>query len=500
MDLVERRVTSQAVSGTIPCMVSEDGGQPTTQELAGARDLTTGSVPRHVIAFSLPMLAGSAIQTGYSFVNAFWVGKFLGTAALAAITVSMPVIFVTIAVAASLTLATNVLVSQHFGAREWDRLKAAVQTSAALIGIVAVGLLALGLAFAERLLVTIHTPPDVFPTAAPYLHIMLFTLPLNFGVFLLASMLRGIGDSRTPVYFQAWALGLNALLDPLLMFGLAGFPRLGLNGTAYASIVAQIAAVIALMIYIPRRRPLIMPDWRRPRVDRETALLLVKIGFPAMIQQSVVSVSRVVIVSLVSQFGSDADAAFGAALRIDGVAFLPAITFGMAVSTLAGQNIGAGRFDRVRQVFWWGLVLSGGISAVITAFAVGIPGLMLRIFLNEPEVIKIGVTYLRIVGFTYVLYAALFVCNGVINGAGHTLPTTLFSMATLWGIRLPLAALLPRYLGSERGIWYAMLISVGCGMILSAAYYASGRWKRPVVRHARRGLASRTDAAHVEEL
>jgi putative MATE family efflux protein len=464
-------------------MCASASGEPGEGELAGARDLTTGSVPRHVIAFSLPMLAGSAIQTGYSFVNAFWVGKFLGTAALAAVTVSMPVIFVTVAVAAGLTLATNILISQHFGGRDWARLRAVVQTSSALIGGVAIGLLVVGLALAERLLAAMNTPPEVFPTAARYLHIMMFTLPLSFGIFLLASMLRGIGDSKTPVYFQAWSLLLNAVLDPLLMFGWAGFPRLGLNGTAYASIAAQIAAVIALMIYIPRRRPLVMPDWRRPRVDWETALVLVKIGFPAMIQQSVVSVSMVVIVSFVSRFGAGADAAFGAALRIDGVAFLPAMTFGMAVSTLAGQNIGAGRYDRVREVFWWGLALSGGISAVITAFAVGMPGLILRIFLNEPDVIKIGVTYLRIVGFTYVLYAVLFVCNGVINGAGHTLATTVISGVTLLALRLPLAAVLPGYVGDERGIWYAMLSSVGCGMMLSLIYYASGRWKRVIVRH-----------------
>jgi putative MATE family efflux protein len=269
------------------------------------------------------------------------------------------------------------------------------------------------------------------------------------------------------------------------MFGWLGFPRLGLNGTAWASLIAQTAAVVALLLYIPRRRPLVMPDWRRPRIVRETAGVLVRIGFPSMIQQSVVSVSMVFIVSFVNRFGSNADAAFGAGLTVDGVAFLPAITFGLAVSTMAGQNIGAGRGDAVRQVFCWGLAISGAISAVITALAVGIPALVLRLFLTDPQVIAIGVPYLRIVGFTYVLYAVLFVSNGVINGAGHTLPTTLMTMTSLWGIRLPLAAILPRYLGDERGIWYAMLSSVACGMLMSLSYYASGRWKRPVVR---RGL------------
>lgn len=450
------------------------------------RDLTTGSIPRHVIAFSMPMLAGNLLQTAYSLINAFWVGKFLGTAALAAITVSLPAVFVLIAVGAGLTLATNIVIAQYFGARDWQNIKSVVQTSIVLVGALSFVFLAVGLLSAARLLELINTPPDVLPMATGYMRIFLWTLPCGFGIFLIGSMLRGIGDSQTPVYFQTVSVGLNTVLDPLLMFGWLGFPRLGLNGTAYASIISQAAAVVALMIYVQRRRQLVTPEWRRLRVDAPTAWVLVKIGFPAMIQQSVVSVSMLVIVSFVSRFGENADAAFGAALRIDQVAFLPALTIGMAVSTLAGQNIGAKRFGRVREVFWWGLLLSGAISLVISAVAITVPEVLLRAFVNGPEVIAIGSSYLRIVGITYVLYAVLFACNGVINGAGHTQWTTLISIIGLWGVRLPLAATLPHRLHSVRGIWWAMLIGVGASMILSLAYYFCGRWQRPVIKSAAR--------------
>jgi len=448
----------------------------------GGRDLTTGSIPRHVIAFAMPMLLGNLLQTSYSLINAFWVGKFLGADALAAVTVSMPAIFVLIATAAGLTLATNILVAQYVGARDWPAVKGVVQTSIVLVGGVSLTLLAIGLIISSHLLLVINTPPEVYPMALAYMRIFLLNLPFGFGIFLTSSMLRGIGDSKTPVYFQAVSVALNAVLDPLLMFGWLGFPKLGLNGTAWASLVAQAAAVIGLVIYVRRRRPLVRPEWRELRIDRSTAWLLVKIGFPAMIQQSVVSVSMVVIVSLVSKFGVHADAAFGAALRIDQVSFLPALTVGIAVSSLAGQNIGAGRFPRVRQVFGWGVALSGGISLVISALVISFPRVFLRMFINEPDVIAIGVGYLRIVGITYVLYAVMFVSNGVINGAGHTGPSTLITMITMWGVRLPLAAILPRYIHHETGIWYAMLTSVACGMLLSLAYYASGRWKTPVIR------------------
>ena len=446
------------------------------------RDLTTGSIPRHVIAFSMPMLAGNLLQTAYSLINAFWVGKFLGTTALAAITVSLPAVFVLIAVAAGLTLATNILVAQYYGARDWQSIRRVVNTSVVLVGGLSFAFLALGLLLAPRLLKAINTPPEVLPMATGYMRIFLWTLPCGFGIFLIGSMLRGIGDSKTPVYFQTVSVGLNTVLDPLLMFGWLGFPRLGLNGTACASIISQAAAVVALMIYVQRRRQLVTPEWRRLRVDVPTAWLLVKIGFPAMIQQSVVSVSMLVILSFVSRFGENADAAFGAALRIDQVAFLPALTIGMAVSTLAGQNIGAKRFGRVREVFWWGILLSGAISLVISAVAITVPEVLLRAFVNGAQVIAIGSSYLRIVGITYALYAVYFVSNGVINGAGHTQWTTLISVIGLWGVRLPLAAVLPRNLHSVKGVWWAMLISVGASVLLSLAYYSFGRWKEPVIR------------------
>ena len=267
------------------------------------RDLTTGSIPRHLVAFSLPMLAGSLLQTAYSFVNAFWVGRFLGSDALAAVTVSVPAVFVMIAAAAGLTLATNILVAQHYGAHDWSRLRSTVQTSVTLIIGISGVLVALGLIFSRELLHLVNAPADIFTLSLRYMRIMMWTLPCSFALFLIGSMLRGIGDSQSPVYFQAVSVLLNAALDPLLMFGWAGFPRLGLNGTAWATLYSQLAAVVGLLIFAAKRRPLVMPDWRRLRPDPAMAWLLIRIGLPAMVQQSVVSVSMLGITSFVSAPG-----------------------------------------------------------------------------------------------------------------------------------------------------------------------------------------------------
>jgi Na+-driven multidrug efflux pump len=164
------------------------------------------------------------------------------------------------------------------------------------------------------------------------------------------------------------------------------------------------------------------------------------------------------------------------------VAFLPAMTMGMAASTLAGQNIGARAYGRVQETFRWAVLLSGGIAATITVVALLVPGVLLRAFTTDPEVLAIGAAYLRIVSFTYILYAIMFASNGIINGAGHTLATTVTSVIALLFVRVPLAGFLAATLGTVTGIWYAMLASVGVGMLLSLGYYFSGRWRRPVVR------------------
>ncbi len=343
-----------AVSAGGPC-VCADGDRDMADEFdkpipggparSFGRDLTTGSIPRHLIAFALPMLAGSALQTAYSFVNAIWVGQFLGKTALAAVTVSFPVVFVLVAVGAGLTLATNILIAQHYGAGDMPAVRRVVNSSSILIGALSLGLLAGGELLTPLILRAMDTPPDVLPLAVQYMRIFLLSLPLGFGLFLTRSMLQGIGDSTTPVYFQSAAVLINAALDPVLMFGPLGLPALGLNGTAWATVVAQAVALWALLARLRRRGNPVTPALGWSGFHWRTTWLTIRIGIPSAVQQSLVSVGLVFVISLVNDFGEDATAAFGAASRVDQLAFLPAMTFGMAVASLAGQNIGANRLD-----------------------------------------------------------------------------------------------------------------------------------------------------------
>jgi putative MATE family efflux protein len=446
--------------------------------------MTTGSIPRHLLLFALPILAGSLLQTAYSFIDAIWVGRFLGTAALAAITVSFPIVFALIALGAGLTLATNVLIAQYFGAHRHGELRKVVDSSLVLIGLLSLVLLLTGELLAPRALRAMETPPEVLPLAVGYIRVYLLALPFSYGLFLTRSMMQGVGDSRRPLYFQTASVLLNTALDPLLIFGLLGFPRLGLNGAAWSNVIAQGITLAALLFYLEWKPTLVTPNWRCPNLDSDAVWTLVRIGLPSAAQQVFVSLGAVFVISIVNRFGPAAVAAYGAGSRIDQIAFMPALTYGLAISTVAGQNLGAGAFHRVRLAFRWGVVQSGSLTLMGSVLAVATPQTLLRIFTTDPEVITLGVLYLRIVGGLYVFLAVMFIANGITNGAGHTLVTTGITVMSLWVVRVPLALFLSRELGSVVGVWYAIGFSFVIGMLLALGYYLSGRWQHPIVRRS----------------
>ena len=443
-------------------------------------DLTVGSIPRHLITFSIPLLMGSMIQTLYGVVNAVWVGQGLGPEALAAVTCGFPIIFLFIAISGGLTMGASILVSQKYGARDFQGVQTVVQTAFWLTLLIAGFCFLAGQASVEKLLHLMQTPPEVLTIAASYLKLYLWTTPSMFLLFLTSSTLRGVGDAKTPLRFQAWALLATAILDPFLMCGWLGLPRLGLNGTATATIMTQAAAVLLLIRDLHRRNHIVSPHLLEPRIDGATARHMLRIGIPSMIQQSLVSIGMLVITSMVNTFGKDATAAFGAASRFDQVTFLPAMTIGMAAASLSGQNIGAGRYDRVRQVFRWAAGLSVGITFLPACAAFFFPEPILRLFASDPAVLAIGRGYLRIIAPGSLFFSVMFASNGVINGAGHTVATTVFTLIGMWLVRVPAAWWLSHHWNSVEGVWWGVTLGFMGGLAASLSYYLLGNWQKPV--------------------
>ena len=234
-------------------------------------------------------------------------------------------------------------------------------------------LLGIGQLVTVPLLHAINTQPTVFPLAEGYMRLFICTFPLIFLSFLFSFMLRGVGDSITPLIFQAIGVVINAVLDPLFILGWLGFPKCGLNGAIYATIIAQGITLAAFLSYLHFKKHPISPDWRHLRAEWATSKLMLTIGLPAAMQQLLVSVGTSMMLLFINHYGKDATAGFGAASMVDMVAFFIAMSFSMAISSIAGQNIGAKRFDRVRQIFWWGILFSGVLVGIASLIAVSFP-------------------------------------------------------------------------------------------------------------------------------
>lgn len=440
-------------------------------------DLTTGSIPRHLLNFSIPMLLGNLLQTGYGIINTIWVGNMVGPDAVGASQVSFPIQFLLIALSTGATLATTILVSQYYGAGDHKMVEKVVNNSFAIALLFGVFLTIAGLFSSDLILHLMNTPKEIFPMASSYLKITLSGFILIFLTNLITSILRGIGDTRTPLTFMAIGLSINAVLDPLLIIGVGPFPRLGLNGAAYASLIAQAIGFSLLMIYLNRKKHFVNINLKKLSLEKVLVVKILKLGFPSMIQQSLVSIGSAFITSFVNNFGANATAAFGASGRIEGVVFMPALSLGLAASALAGQNLGAGKTERVRDVFKWGIIMTSIITLTLSAIIIAFPRLLLSMFIHEPAVLDIGVGYLRTLGFAYILFAIMFIPNGIINGAGKTIVTMVFTLVSLWIVRVPLAALLSSTSLGIRGIWLAIDIGFAIGMTASLVYYFMGKWK-----------------------
>ncbi|NLG87182.1 MAG: MATE family efflux transporter, partial [Firmicutes bacterium] len=416
----------------------------------------------------------------------FWVGQFLGPQALAAVSVGFPIIFALIAMVTGITMATTTLVSQYFGAQQIDKVHRTINNSLVLLVGMGIVLSIVGIGYRDLLLRLIQTPDDIFPLASMYMGIFLTGLVPTFLYNAAGAILRGLGDSRNPLKFLAYATVMNIVLDPLLSFGFGPVPPMGVAGVALATVIAQAFSAVMAMGYLVRHSGLVRfsADWWR--LDGEIMALTFKIGVPAGLQQMLVSFSHLFIGSLVNRFGSTVVAAFGVASRWDQFAFMPSMSVGMAVSALVGQNLGAGKDERVREIVKWSILLGGGITLLVTAIVLSIPGTLVRFFTDDAAVIAAGITYLRIVAFNYVPFAAMFVMGGVMRGAGDTIATFFASLLNLWGVRVPLAA----YLSSRpelgiKGVWIAMMVSPYVGTTIQALYYKSGLWrKRALVRRS----------------
>lgn len=436
------------------------------------KDFTSGPVGRQIILFSLPIILGNFVMQLYQIVDSAVVGRYLGKEALAAVGASMPVIFAVVALVIGVGSGASVVISQYFGAKQYDKVRLTSDTLHIFLVGAGVVIALVGLFFSEEIFRLIALPESLIPLASVYLRIYLGGVFLLFGFNTVAAILRGVGDSKTPLYFLLMSAVLNVGLDLLfiLVFGW------GVAGAAWATVIAQGTAYFAAIWYINAGKSIFHIDLLKLRFDRKIFRQCINYGLPTGVQQSFVAFGMVALMGIVNGWGTDVIAGYSAAIRVDNLAVIPSMNFAMALTSFTGQNVGAGRMDRVRRGLKMTLLYSSLTCMAITAVIVLFGPDILRIFTTDPDVIRVGAEYLVIVSLFYLIFSAMFVINGMLRGAGAVIFPMFSTLLSLWAVRIPAAMWLSRLIG-ERGIWWSVPVGWSVGLAIAYGYYRSGKWE-----------------------
>ncbi|MCI5729765.1 MAG: MATE family efflux transporter [Clostridia bacterium] len=444
------------------------------QSLFATQDLTKGKPIHGIIRFSIPLLIGNLAQQLYNTVDSIVVGKYVGDQALAAVGAAGPVLNLLIVLFVGVSVGGTIMVSQYFGARDREHLDHTVGNTITLAVLSALIIMVIGPLLTRPLLDLLQTPSDIYEMTCSYL-VIIFVGVLGGSFYnIMAGVLRGLGDSVGPVLFLIVACFLNIGLDLLFVIAFS----MDVAGVALATVLAQFVSAALCMWRLMRMKEVVSIHKKYLRPKKEYIAKLIRLGLPSGASQAIFSTAALIVQSLTNSFGTNVIACCTVVMRVDAFAMMPNFTFGTAMTTYTGQNIGARRIDRVEKGMKAGLLVSCVTSVVlVTAILLAGPYLI-EMFTKTQEVIDMGTHMLQILAFGYLMMAVSQVFNGIMNGAGDTLTPMFLSIITTVVIRMPLAYLLNEWLHSPDCLFISLLIAWTCGAILSAIMFKVGPWRR----------------------
>ena len=361
---------------------------------SGARDMTEGSIALHLFLFSLPLLAGNVFQQFYSTVDSVVVGNFVGPEALGAVTANLPATMMLVSLFVGFSTGASVMISQYFGAKNEALVRKTIHTAVLATALLSIVMSVLGVLISPALVRFMKTPPEIAELAVVYLRIFFAGLSglmlYNMG----SAILRAVGDSRRPLYFLIFCSLANVVLDLLFVIQF----HMGVAGVAYATILAQFLSTI-LVFWVLMRSPEVY-GVRLKELHLDPAMLsrIVQLGLPAGIQMALTSFSNIFVMSYINSFGAGSTSGWGAYQRIDAFTVLPVMSIGLAVTTFVGQNAGAGKFDRIRKSVRISILMGLAVTVAISLTLYILAPQAIGLFNRDPEVMRYGVLFLRLLG------------------------------------------------------------------------------------------------------
>lgn len=492
-------------------MSGASGEQPADDESTEPVDsITSGGVAKPLFRLAWPIIVIQLLQVTYNVADTLYLGR-LSAEAVGALSLAFPLIFLLIAIAGGFTAAGAILVAQYTGAKSSASAGAVAGQTILAVGFLSVVIAAGGVLFAEPALALLPSDPataeTVVPLAVAYLEVLFLGLPLMFGFFVFSALLRGHGDTRTPMFVMVLSVFVNVLLDPFLIFGFEGNPLLswlrldgleataaaatgftgfGIEGAALATVLARgVGTTLGLwLLFTTPRGPTVSVSDLAPDVG----LLrdIIRLGIPTMIEQSTSALAQIALTAIVVTFAPAVVAAYGLGNRIVSLVFLPALGLARAIDTMVGQNLGSDRPDRASRAVYLAAASGAGILLVVAVLTVSFTDSIVGVFIGDvPDAaatIELGTEYVQIRAVEFAFIAVSQVLLGAFRGAGNTGTAMGLSIISLWIGRVgSVLTLVFVFDFGATGIWIGMAVGNILGAILGAAWFLRGTWKRAYI-------------------
>lgn len=443
-------------------------------------DLTRGPIAKTLLVFALPVLGSNVLQSLNGSVNAVWVGRFLGESALTATSNANLVLFLLLGTVFGIGMAATILVGQSVGARDLPEARRIVGTSATFFFLISTVLAIAGWVWTDAILRLLGTPPDALPLARAYLRIIFVAVPAMNLLSFVMTVLRGAGDSRTPFAFMALAVMLDIALNPLLILGAGPVPAYGIAGSALATLISQTISVAAILVLLyVRRHPLRLAgaDLGLLRPNPGILRIVIVKGVPMGLQMIVISAAALALMGFVNAYGSQVAAAYGITAQLWTYVQMPALAIGAAVSSMAAQNVGAGRWDRIDRITIAGIIFNLFLTGVLVSLLFVFDRPVLGLFLTQDSAaIDIAVHINNVVSWSFVLFGVTIVLFGTVRATGAVLPPLLILVISILLVRTGFAYGFRGDLGVE-AVWWSFPAGSIVSLLLSGAYYRFGGWR-----------------------
>lgn len=441
-------------------------------------DFTTGSITKALFKFSLPFFLTNLIQSFYNIVDIMVISRFCGKEGVAGVSIGGNVTMTVTFIIIGLCSGGAIMTSQYVGMHREEDVKETIGTTFGVMLILSVLSTFFTLVFADNILSVLNTPTEAFTETRSYFSICMIGSIFIFGYNSTCSILQGLGDSRTPMYFGVVSCLLNIILDVIFV----GMLKLNSAGAAIATVLSQSFSAIGCIVYLKINNFIFDFKPKSFRIYPDKAINILKLGLPGAFQSAVVSGGFLIVSSITNSIGVSAASGVATAAKVNNFAQMPASAIGTSVSSMVGQNVGAEKYERASLTMKTGILISLIIGIAMFTIVQLFPTQLMGFIVNDTDIIQTALPYLRVTAFDYLLVALIFPLNGLCNGSGHTMFTMIPSICSSVIARVPVAYFCTRTLGlGLAGVGISTPTGTISAIIICTAYYLSGKWKRKTI-------------------